>query len=882
MKSPLVAVDKWLVVFVVMIVAAVIGTGFILAGPLDEKNGTINSALYNCKDPVLSKATVSTRFQASALEDRPMFRTETEVHLGSEWPGLTGLTQSASSPNFTRAIECLFPAASRAYRTSAPAVAIESGRATVRDTVGYRYEDQHIPADLGVWRLEYGTASTHDCSSSAPERQVQRSVLVVLCPPEGIRDAVWDVTVDLHGFALANSSQVPEKYESATSASWKLSGPDNAPLWLELQPSWSTDIYFTLAYWLNGSMITFFWMAAWIFFFSLILFFSCRYAYAGKSTTPGRKVPAKSVLVSVHHLIMICMLALVVCVAVIVVDTLYNLGETKEPSILSERVWAVIVFSAVALFYGFTLRRRLAVILFSVVTAISIVLYFGPRIITLETSNVDETASSLSGIMRLGYFSHIGLGILLVWAVVTVLLKLLSALMGLIGLQGAVRVAFERPVVRCVIGLLVGIMVIGQWVLVRGQWDDRFALVPGRLRSFADVRDQLLSDLPWIPDLLGHWLPLAFYYAALLSGFAVLARDAATEHRSLAAVPASDIKPFIMLFFAAAVVGTAGEYRGIVFPLQFLIALVLLWPLGRRTPRLDHPLFADIPLGKPQVLEGVQWQLLETSKRAVTEQRRNEALERQYEKGEPTPTMSVHESIFRRFVELLPRKSEPTHGLADSSSRDNHWQLTDQEQALALGPFADWWRNALYAARTGFLLAIPVIAYDSFVALDSGMVLDWFVDQAGTIAAVSWVVGEVSLWLIASFTLGALWPLIPGRRGFHKGVVLGIIPSTAVGVDFLVFQALGEGPWDAARFVLLFCSYLAVVGIIIDLKTLKKIERQRWEFVDYLRLRDTRWLAAYGLTALTLSNVVFTQVSEGKPLTSIPLSLLSAVTRGAG
>ncbi|KRE54809.1 hypothetical protein ASG92_24685 [Arthrobacter sp. Soil736] len=491
---------------------------------------------------------------------------------------------------------------------------------------------------------------------------------------------------------------------------------------------------------------------------------------------------------------------------------------------------------------------------------------------------MDWVASNLSGIVRMGYLSHVGLGILLVWVVATVLLKLLSTLMGMISLRGAVWMALERPVVRCVIGLLVGIAVIGQSVHVRGQWDDRFALVPGRPRSIADVRDQLLSDLPWIPDFLGHWLPLAFYYAVLLSGLAVLASHASTEGGSLAAVPASAMRPFIMLFFAAAVVGTAGEYRGIVFPLQFLIALAFLWPLSRRTPRLDHPLFADIDLSNPQVLEGVQCRLLETSKRNLAEQRRNEALERQYEKGEATSTPSV----FRQFVELLPRKAEAARGDGESSSRENDWKLTEQEQALALGPFADWWRNARYAARTGFLLAIPVVAYDSFVAIDSGIAKDWFADMAGTITAINWVIGEVLLWLFASFSLGALWPLIPGRRGFHKGVVLGMIPSAAVGAEFLVVQALREGPWDAARFVLLLCSYLALVGIIIDLKTLKKIERQRWEFVDYLRLRDTRWLAAYGLTALTLSNVIFTQVSEGKPLTSIPLSLLSAVTRGAG
>ncbi|WP_141233689.1 hypothetical protein [Geodermatophilus saharensis] len=64
------------------------------------------------------------------------------------------------------------------------------------------------------------------------------------------------------------------------------------------------------------------------------------------------------------------------------------------------------------------------------------------------------------------------------------------------------------------------------------------------------------------------------------------------------------------------------------------------------------------------------------------------------------------------------------------------------------------------------------------------------------------------------------------------------------------------------------------------MKTLKKVERQRWEFIDYLRLRDTRWIAAYGVTLAVAGSLIVSQVTAGEPLTNVPGALIDTLIPG--
>lgn len=875
------ASEVWLVLFLVLLVCAAI---VVSASSSDESLGEKPSAAgntYDCLDPTLSKATVTTRLETTAASDRPMFFAETSMQLDTQWTGVEGLKDSPKSSNFGAALGCIMPLDSTAYRMMAPGVSISEGRATIRDAVGYRAEDLAIPKDLGVWRFSYGDVKASACSDSEPERKVAGSILAVVCPNEGsIRDATWMVNVDLGGFTLISSSRTPIKYDSATGASWQLSGQNKEPLWLELQPSWSANLYVTTAEWANGSVQTVFWGSGWFVFFGLMWLIAHQRAKA----TPQLVNSHRSGIVrrpKAPRLEHICLAGVFVTVTIVVVDVIYQLSGFPGPSAPSERLWAVGALTFGVVLYSLTLNRRRGTVLVSCTILIFLAIYFGPRQITLETTYEETFGHPIGTLQRLGYLNHVALGIALVTVVTMFLLKMLSDLINAIGASGIVSKTLQRGPMRCAIGLIVGILVIGQWVHVRAQLDDRRALIPGRQRTLATVRDQLLDDLPWIPDFLGHWLPQCIYYAILLAGFSWLAQRANSNIQDeLAALPDSRQRGVITLIFAAAVVGTAGQYRGLVFPLAFLITLALLWILGRRSLGPGSTaFFTDVDLGDSRALERVQCKLLERSKRAATQQRRNEAMERKYEKGEVTPAAWAQESVLRLLVE---RRDAIGYGARGHTTRVVGREFTEQEQALALGPYADWLRNAFHATRIGLFLAIPVIAYDAFAEAHSGTMEAWLSSQGGTLEAIQWVSAEILVWLAASFTLGAFWPLLPGRRGFHKGAVLGGIAGIASAADVMLLRALEVDIWDAASFVLLLFSYLAVVGVIIDIKTLKKIERQRWEFVDYLRLRDTRWLAAYGLTGLALVSVVITQVSEGKPLTSLPLTLIDAVTRGAG
>ena len=67
--------------------------------------------------------------------------------------------------------------------------------------------------------------------------------------------------------------------------------------------------------------------------------------------------------------------------------------------------------------------------------------------------------------------------------------------------------------------------------------------------------------------------------------------------------------------------------------------------------------------------------------------------------------------------------------------------------------------------------------------------------------------------------------------------------------------------------------------MILDVTTLKKVERERWEFIDYLRLRNTRWLATYGVVATIAAFTIFQEIRSGQPIINVPESVISGVLR---
>jgi hypothetical protein len=74
-------------------------------------------------------------------------------------------------------------------------------------------------------------------------------------------------------------------------------------------------------------------------------------------------------------------------------------------------------------------------------------------------------------------------------------------------------------------------------------------------------------------------------------------------------------------------------------------------------------------------------------------------------------------------------------------------------------------------------------------------------------------------------------------------------------------------------------TVLAVIGTVLDLASLRNVEAEGWDVVSVLRLRNTRWLAAYGLVAAAVIVNLAKVIQSGEPITSLPSALLTSVLR---
>jgi hypothetical protein len=72
-------------------------------------------------------------------------------------------------------------------------------------------------------------------------------------------------------------------------------------------------------------------------------------------------------------------------------------------------------------------------------------------------------------------------------------------------------------------------------------------------------------------------------------------------------------------------------------------------------------------------------------------------------------------------------------------------------------------------------------------------------------------------------------------------------------------------------------TVLSAIGVVLDLASLRSSEGGGWDVMSILRLRNTRWLAAYGLVAAAVLANLFKVIQNGDPITSLPSTFLSSV-----
>ncbi|MEV3898342.1 DUF6185 family protein [Streptomyces anulatus] len=148
---------------------------------------------------------------------------------------------------------------------------------------------------------------------------------------------------------------------------------------------------------------------------------------------------------------------------------------------------------------------------------------------------------------------------------------------------------------------------------------------------------------------------------------------------------------------------------------------------------------------------------------------------------------------------------------------------------LALGPGDTWDENARRAARLANVIGLPFSALTTWTGLIRG---DAWTNSLGYGFALPDIILEFAIWQIgwvaAGYVLGALWRVLPGRRGPVRALPVTGAIALPVAAHALGKWALGEEQDNLALYVVAVLLVLTITGIFMDLQTFSS-ERRYWQ-----------------------------------------------------
>jgi hypothetical protein len=151
------------------------------------------------------------------------------------------------------------------------------------------------------------------------------------------------------------------------------------------------------------------------------------------------------------------------------------------------------------------------------------------------------------------------------------------------------------------------------------------------------------------------------------------------------------------------------------------------------------------------------------------------------------------------------------------------------DAALALGPRDDWWDNGRRGALFALIPGLPAALLGTWSWHIRGEgwqdTLSDFLGFPGLLLdLVHWTVA----WCAAGFVLGALWRVLPGRRGAVKTLPVAAAFALPVGLDTLVGWFTRESTSNEALHLSLMLFVLTVTAIALDFDTFGG-ERRYWQ-----------------------------------------------------
>lgn len=151
------------------------------------------------------------------------------------------------------------------------------------------------------------------------------------------------------------------------------------------------------------------------------------------------------------------------------------------------------------------------------------------------------------------------------------------------------------------------------------------------------------------------------------------------------------------------------------------------------------------------------------------------------------------------------------------------------DAALALGPRDDWWANGVRGARFALLPGVPAAVLGAWADwVRAGAWQDTLTDPFGLPGMLLALLYWLSTWVGAGFVLGALWRVLPGRRGAVKALPVAAAFALPIGLDALAGWFTQEGAANFALYASTMLLVLTITGIAIDLDTFQG-ERRYWQ-----------------------------------------------------
>lgn len=151
------------------------------------------------------------------------------------------------------------------------------------------------------------------------------------------------------------------------------------------------------------------------------------------------------------------------------------------------------------------------------------------------------------------------------------------------------------------------------------------------------------------------------------------------------------------------------------------------------------------------------------------------------------------------------------------------------DAALALGPKDTWWANGKRGAVLATLFGLPATLLTTWAshirgdgwttALHYGFGLPDIL-----LAFLYWQFG----WTGAGFLLGALWRVLPGRRGAGKALPVAGAFALPIALDALARRAMDESQDNLALYAATMLLVLTCTGIAMDLETFRG-EGRYWQ-----------------------------------------------------